>query len=241
MRRERNKNRVNRNKNQIKRGLLLANPVMVLVSITYAFNELTTPEKWLARIRMHITKLTSNPHFPTTTPSVADLTLKADQLENLITAAANGDRELILQRDNCVLEIKEMLTQLGYDVQKQSGGNAEIIVSAGFKTRKARGPLAACVKVVVKKVTALGTGEIELEWSGMTQAKVFWIEIKADTGAPWVVVDLTDKVKFRLHGFLSAEEFILLEPGHRYFFRVRGWNKLGFGAYSEVVDAICTD
>ncbi|MBL0308738.1 MAG: fibronectin type III domain-containing protein [Bacteroidetes bacterium] len=241
MSRVHNQNRVNRNRNKVRRAQLLANPLMMLVTITFAFQELSTPEKVLARIRMHIMKLTGNAYFPSVDPTLADLLLKADQLEALISAAASGDHDLILQRDEVIREILAMITLLGYDIQKQSGGDRIKIESAGFKTRKVAGTTQPCTKVVIKTVESLETIEILLEWGKVKGAKVYWIEIKTEPTGKWKVIDLAGVLNYKLNGYLMDDEFILIQPGLRYFFRIRAWNNLGFGEYSEIVDAICID
>ena len=64
----RNKNRVNRVKNQ----QTVFSP-FVLFLISLKLGDLTTPEKLLTRLRMHIEKLTGNLNFPVIDPTLVQI------------------------------------------------------------------------------------------------------------------------------------------------------------------------
>ncbi|MBL0309295.1 MAG: hypothetical protein IPP77_06375 [Bacteroidetes bacterium] len=242
MRRERNKCRVNRLRKQGAMFGLMSSPIFILVSITYAFRKLTSPEKTLARVRFHLLKLAGNVNFPTVNPTLADLQLKADQLQALIDAAKGGDHLLILQRDVVEAEVIEMIRLLGYDIQKQSNGNREMIESAGFETRKPGTPTVAPDQALVKKITALHGAKVKLTWTKLTGAKVMLLEVNTNPGSGiWYQCGISDNIFIVIEGFRAGAEYVFLESQEKYYFRLRGWNHVDFGDFSETVDAVCIE
>src|SRR4051812_31471906 len=94
LKRIKNRDRVNRLRNQ---QVVLA-PIFILVLIKLAL-PYGKPAKTLARLRLHIEKLTGNPNFATTDPSIAQLTTMADELDTTIVAITAGNKALIPHRD----------------------------------------------------------------------------------------------------------------------------------------------
>ncbi|MBL0308561.1 MAG: hypothetical protein IPP77_02380 [Bacteroidetes bacterium] len=239
-RRERNKNRVNRLRNEFRRKMGPYMPIMILVSISYKFNLLTSAEKVYERLIFHIFMLTGNGNFPVVDPTLADLQLKADQLQVLINQAKNGDRLVIEQRDIIAREAIELIRSLGADIQKKSGGDAEKIHSAGFSTRKERTSIQPCTKVVIGKITSLGSGDITFELLKVLTAKVYVVMVSTQfSGAPWYLAAHSDKLSFSIDGYEDGDDFVFLSASTRYFFRIYAWNRLGKGENSETADAIC--
>ncbi|MBL0308266.1 MAG: fibronectin type III domain-containing protein [Bacteroidetes bacterium] len=237
-----NHHRVNRFRNQRRPLLFVTHPLFILVTLTYNFRALTTAEKVLARLRLHILMLTGNVHFPIVSPSLAALQAKADQLEGLIDSAKSGDHLIILKRNGVMKEAIELIRLLGYDIQKKSDGNAEKIISAGFTIRKERNSSALCAKVLIKKVRALLSAKIHLEWERVNDYTVYVIEVSTTReGGEWYLAAHSDNHSINITGYKQSGEFIFLKPQRRYYFRMYAWNFLGDGDYSETVNMICID
>lgn len=222
LKRLKNKERINRLKNQ------LAEPSFILFLISLKLREQTTPEKLLARLRLHIEKLTGNIHIPGTTPTIIDLQTKADDLENAIDAVAAGNKALIPHRDNLVKEAVEMIRQLSYDVQFQSKGDKEKIKSTGFDVRKDKTPGQLPGQVLnLQTKTALG-GRIKLRWKKEPNTAIYIIE-RLDTADPgsWHVAGKTQKTSHMFQG---------LTPGQLYTFRVYGTKGSDDGPPSDIAE-----
>ncbi|MBL0308327.1 MAG: hypothetical protein IPP77_01085 [Bacteroidetes bacterium] len=198
-----------------------SSPIFILVTLTYNFRQLTSAEKVLARLRMHILMLTGNIHFPVVSPAIAVLMAKANQLEGLIDSAKSGDHLIIKKRNEVNKEAIELIRLLGYDIQKKSDGDAEKIMSAGFTTRKARNASSLCASVVIKKVKALRSAKIRLEWERVNDYTVYVIEISTSReGGEWYLAAHSDNHSINITGYKKNEKFTFLQPKERYYFRM---------------------
>ena len=177
--------------------------------------------------------LTGNANFPTTSPTIAQLTTAHDELAAFILSASNGDRIQIELRDNQQKACEDLIRTLSYDIQHQSKGDAEKIHSAGFATRNAKTPPALPSQVLNLKVktTAFG-GQLKLRWKAVKYklAYVVFISENPTDESSWKIVDKTGKAN------LVAKD---LKPGTTYYFRVFAFNSLGDGPPSEIADGHC--
>ncbi len=220
--RARNRERVNRLRNQ--QAIILA-PVFILVLIKLDFRSITTALKMVARLQLHIEKLTDNIYFPVTVPSIPDMQTLVGDLGNTIIDIDGGDLSKIPHRDTLMLQAENMIRKLSYDIQNQSNGNAEMIQSAGFEVRKGKGatqPVGVPVNFTTKE---LGGGKVKLKWKRLSNSNMNFLEITDNpvTGN-WLPIGKTHKSSFIAVG---------LTPGQVYYFRVYGSNNLGDGNFSE--------
>ncbi len=227
--RKRNKNRVNRLRNQ--QAVIIAplfSPVFVLVLIRLGLEEQSTPEKVLARLRLHIEKLTGNVYFPVTDPSVADLEGMEEDLEESIDEVNAGNIAEIPTRDARVADAKEMIRQLSYNIQYLSKGDAVKIQSAGFDVRKNRGPSVPPGQVMNLVAKPVGPGKIELSWDRDDHARFYIIETNNNPlGAPWQAIGTSRRIKFVVDG---------LQSGLVYYYRVISSNGNETGNPSDIVE-----
>src|SRR3982750_2248473 len=94
--------RVMHRKHQQRGWVMFVSPVFILVTISLKL-PYKMPKKLLQRLRLHIEKLTDNPYFPLTSPSLAELTALAAELDDTITKITAGNKALIPHRK--VLEL----------------------------------------------------------------------------------------------------------------------------------------
>ena len=160
IRRIRNRNRVN----ALRKQVVVFEPVFIIVLIKLGLNK-KTPVAIKEQMTKIISMLSGNANFPSTSPPIAVLTTKRDELSALIVAASNGDRLLIEQRNIKQAQCEELLRLLSYDIQHQSQGDADKIHSAGFETRHAKSPSQLPGQVLGLKAGLTGySGEIKLRW-----------------------------------------------------------------------------
>ena len=196
-------------------------PVLILVMAKLGFNQLRTPSKLLERLKLHISKLTDNAYFPVTTPSVADMQTLTDELNDAIIQIKAGDKRLIPYRKTLVLQVENTIRRLSYNIQFLSGGNEEMIRSAGFDIRKGKGVTNPVGEVMHLTAEVLGGGKIKLRWRKLDSTFMNYIEVTDNpvTGT-WIPIGKTGRSSFIVTG---------LTPGALYYFRVYGSNDLGDG------------
>jgi hypothetical protein len=176
LKRVKNKNRVNRLRNQ---QIVLA-PMFILVMIRVGLEKQNTPGKLLARLRLHIEKLDGNPFFPVTDPGLAELEEIADELKNVIVEIAAGNKALIPHRETLIAEAKEMILQLSYHIQYLSQGNEEKIKSAGFDVHKRRRTSQLPGQIMGLVASPVGLGKIMLSWDREPYSTFYIIEKNAN-------------------------------------------------------------
>jgi len=213
--RARNKNRVNRLKNQ--HMAILLTPLFILVLISLKLGVQSTPEKVLARLRMHIEKLTGNLNFPITDPLLSEMETMEEELTDLIDAVNAGYKGLLPERNQKVSDAKEMIRLLSYNIQFLSEGDEVKIKSAGFDVRKPKGPSQPPGQVLNLVTKPVGPGKIKLTWKKDEHSTVYVVSMKGSLPLPehWDNVGTTRNVTFEVEN---------LTPGQLYYFRVFGTN-----------------
>jgi len=200
---------------------------MVFILITIGLQGLT-PETLLARLRKHILMLTGNANFPTTNPTIAALTTFADDLKDTIDKIAAGDHSLIVHRDTLMVDGKELIRLLSYDIQYQSQGDKEKIASSGFDTRAPKSSPQLPEQVLQLRAKALGNKKVKLQWKRVLKSHLYVI---ASTDNPltgnWTLVNKTTRCSIVLED---------LNPGQMYYFRVFAINSMGEGNPSDIVE-----
>lgn len=207
-------------------------PLFILVLIKLDLDSKTAVQI-KERLERYISMLTGNPNFPTTSPSIAQLTTAHDELADLILSASNGDRIQIELRDIKQKECEDLIRTLSYDIQHQSNGDAEKIHSAGFETRNAKTPPTLPEQVLNLKVkTNAFDGQLQLRWKAVKYKLAYVVAATENPTDPksWNLLDKTGKAN------LVVKD---LKPGVTYYFRVFAFNSLGDGPVSEVANGHC--
>jgi hypothetical protein len=229
LKRRKNKERINRmRKQQMVVIPTTLGTIFLLVLIALRFKDLTSPEKVLERLRLHIQKLDGNVFFPTTNPTLAQIQAMATALQATIDEIVAGNKALIPHRNNLVKDSLKMIRELSYDIQYQSKGDEEKIKSSGFDTRKSPSPLPDPGQVLVLVAKPVGPGKIKLRWKKEPYSKFYIIEQLNGGIIPpagqWDSIGRTRRVSFVVEG---------LNPGQLYYFRVYGSNGLVDGNPSD--------
>lgn len=221
------KNKKGRPRASQKKGFLLPD-VIVLFLVRLDLRKITTPEKLLARLRMHIQMLTGNAYFTAPEPTLPVLQAAADELEQAIDDVNSGNKARIPHRNAVVAEVEEYIRTLSYYVQLTSDGDAEKIQSAGFEVRKEPSAPQLPVQVANLRAEALGNGKIKLRWKAVSNADIYVVQASKDiNNFKEAIIDKTTRSSFVL------EE---LEPGSMYYMKVFAINGVGDGNPSDVVE-----
>lgn len=226
--RERNRNRINRLRNQQTIVLPVMMPIFVVVLIKLNLEAVAVPLKMVERLQLHISKLSGNTNFPTTVPGIPILQALATELSDTITAIDAGDKGKIPHRDTLMLTAENLIRQLSYDIQNQSAGDAEKIQSAGFEVRKGRGSSQKVGDVLKLRSKPFKGGKVKLLWAKIPFSRMNFIEMTDDpVNGHWVPIGKTTKSSFEVEG---------LTPGKLSYYRVYGSNTLGDGTASGPVE-----
>lgn len=178
------------------------------------------------RARAHVAALTGNPHFPNPVPSLASIEAATVAVELADAERLNNDGK----QDRLALRVrmsglKDLLVLLAAHVQVASGGDAEIIVSAGFAVRRKpqpAGPLPAPANLRARLAPLRGA--IHLHWRGVRHRSGYEVEI-APGDAQWRRLLAQSSTYCTVQG---------LESAVTYRFRVRAFGAAGQGPWSDI-------
>lgn len=183
--------------------------------------------------RTNITMLTGNAAFATPNPTLAAFTTATDELDSAVQAYDFSRSRLDKQdRDLAFVALKAMRSDLGGYVQTTSGGDADLITSAGFEMEAGRQPLG--LLPAPQNVHALSTeypGKVELRYNGVKGRLVYEVSICAGdpkVEADWSLHTTTGKNRVTFNGLVSGKE---------YFFRVVALGAAGASPVSKVTNA----
>lgn len=200
---------------------------MALIKLNYS--RLSVPEQ-VALVRRIVTKMTGNSLFPTPQPPLSVLTAGADaleQAENEAQAARQEAKAKTTIRNNKEDDLGRLVTQaVGY-VTAISGGDEEIIQSAGMDVRATPGTSTAPSQPAALSATAGDhDGTMDLSWDPVVEAASYVIETSPDpvSATSWKHEGVSTKSTFTVPGLTS---------GARVWFRVAAVNPNGQSPWSD--------
>lgn len=195
------------------------------------------PMALVGKGRNCVTMMTGNPAFaapnPLPDPSLGAVSAAMDKLEAAESAYAFNRGKLEKDaRDVAFQEAKEIFHLLGGYVQLASGGDKEIILSAGLDvTRK---PEASPVPMAPANIRAEATpvlGQVLVRWGASKGRRIYKVYQTAgdpSTEKDWELIALTGKVRLVVDG---------LERFKTYSFRVVAQGVAGESIPSEAASA----
>lgn len=205
--------------------------ILTIYSARYGLHNIS-PLQFLEMWRSVISKMTGNIHFPNPDIPIATQTAWCNMLEQAIIDAMSGNRFKIARRNELFEEAKDKYRIVANYVTKASGGDREIIRSAGMEERKGRMPSLIPGQVQGLKAVYAGVGKIKLLWNTVSRHPFYHIQFTTDPlhGEWQEVRPGTFRVKYMVES---------LTPGVLYFFRVYAENSLGHGEVSGVTAFRC--
>jgi hypothetical protein len=198
---------------------------IVLFIIKTGLQNITAAETLLAKLRLHILKLTGNGNFPTTKPDMASLQDLEANLEKAIDAVANGNTAQIPVRDSYARATKEAIRRLAVNIEDQADSDPLKIITSGFEVRKAASVNGLPEQVLQLKAKPAGPCKISLRWKKVDTALMYVIEKTNDpVNGTWEPLNKSSKTSITIEG---------LNPGQLYYFRVFAINNKGDGNPSD--------
>ncbi len=200
-----------------------------MAKIKLNLDRLSLSEK-IAKARQIVKALTGNATFPTPSPALATVTTAIDDAEKAAAEAQQARqtaKEKTSNQNQKEDALDSLFTRLAAYVESVSGGDEQMILSAGMDTRE-KGVAATDTTAEPLGLSASAgdhDGEIDLSWDKVSGAKSYVIEKSADPPTPtsWMHAGVSTKSRFTVEGLTS---------GTRTWFRVAAINANGQSGWS---------
>ena len=174
--------------------------------------ERVTVERLSDKSRTAVRMMTGNAAYPTPNPALADVEAAADTLDAAQEAYAFNRGKLEKDaRDTAFLALKELYSGLGAYVQTTSGGDKELILSAGFDTRREPSPQGLLpAPGNVRAEVSPYKGRLIARWDGVAGRSIY--KLYMTTGDPtvdtgWELLAETGKTRFVVDGLESFRTY----------------------------------
>jgi len=175
--------------------------------------------------------MSASAYFPNPPVPYADLLAGLNTLEATLTAAVNGGKDRLAQRDDALEQVIAILRPYKNYVNYIANGNRAIIGASGFDVSRPK-----------KRITGYGAppnmrampgqwpGSVKALWGGVHGNRAYEVEIaqEPENPASWQLIKRTTKNRATLTG---------LQPGQRYFLRVRASGPAGLGPWSQTANS----
>lgn len=166
----------------------------------------------------HEEAIDGNPAFPTPQPTAAVFGAKLTELEAVLTELENhrvAGRGITDRRDVIRAEFELLFTQRGTYVELASGGDANLITSAGLPIRNGRTPAGVLPFPGNLRVDLNGvSGEMLVRWMAVAGAKGYMLEMAE------VVDGVTGSFSLVYMGGKFSHRMMNMTVGKTYAFRV---------------------
>lgn len=175
-------------------------------------------------------KMTGNAWFMTPNPTLAALTSSYSAANIAATAAEAAQQtamQKIIERDNLVLALENLLTQLAAYVENASGGDTAKILSSGFAVRSTGGPVGQLPAPENMRAEAgSDAGQLLATWDRVSRANSYELATCTDpvNENGWAHRGSVTRTKFQITGAPS---------GARCWVRVRAIGSAGPSEWSE--------
>jgi hypothetical protein len=177
------------------------------------------------------TAMTGNAHFTDPTPELTELQTRltaATTKINAHSAAIDALNLAIIARDNALQDLRDTLSALGLYVENISGGDEEIIASAGMPTRAVPTPVTMTQVQNLRLIPSDKDGELRAFWDRVLGVRVYEVQVSTDTATPpnnWQDKLTTTKSRAHLNDTLVS--------GQKVWVRVRAIGPNDEGAWSD--------
>jgi hypothetical protein len=121
--------------------------------------------------------LTDNPKFVTLVPKATQIKAQVDDFGSFLARMAQGNKQLTLAKNQSRNGLEGLLGSAAIQVQDLSGGDEEVIVSAGFDVKRKPTPVGMLERPDNVKANPGPTrGSLEINWNVVTGAYMYEIE-----------------------------------------------------------------
>lgn len=184
--------------------------------------------------RNHVAMITDNSNYPELQGEMTDLGKACDNLEESILEVQFNGGKIAFDRKNVrEIELDELITRLGEQVQVLSFDDKSKILSAGFEVRRAASPITSLgIPQNLRASISSFQGTIDLRWASVHGAKFYQVYMtKGDPNLSegWEMVGLSTRLTHTVDN---------LETGKFYSFRVNAVGSRAESAYSDFAHCI---
>jgi hypothetical protein len=191
---------------------------------------LSIPEK-IARARQIVASLQDNADFPSTQPTLAQVTTAIDEFDTAYSESqaarqvAKAKTSVQQQKEDA---LNRIMSRLASYIESASGGDETKIRNAGMDTKSPKSSTSAVLAAPTALAATVGDhdGEIVLHWNKVDKARSYVIEKSADppTATSWqhILVSLKSQI--------TVER---LTSGTKYWFRVAAVGTNGQSGWSD--------
>lgn len=185
----------------------------------------------IARARQIVASLTGNADFPSTQPTLAEVTAAIDELDTAYaeSQAARQDAKTKTSAQNQKEEaLDRTMSRLASYVESASSGDETKIKRAGMDTKSTATSPGAGLDAPTALAASVGEhdGEIDLHWDKVNKARSYIIQKSADppTTTSWAHCAVSLKSQATVEGLTS---------GTKYWFRVAAVGTQGQSGWSD--------
>lgn len=192
-----------------------------------------TPTALVEKGRNLVEKCTGHPDLKLPTDFLTDLGAACTALEQAnIAVRDNGGRQDHVVRDARVLDVVNLVRELGGYVQAQCDGDKEKITGTGFGVRKRPSPVGVLqAPANLRAGRGKLPGEVRLIWDGVYARLLYVLQYTdGDPSVPgnWKELARTSKNRYTATGLASDKP---------YYFRVQAIGTAGAGEMSDSATA----
>jgi len=185
--------------------------------------------KMMVEARVVRTRMTNNPHFPSPTPTMAELDNAIVVLDDANELALAGSYAAFTAKRLAYEALASILKRLAAYVGAVSGGDELMVMSAGFKLRERSTRLASLEKPQNFTLQrSLDPGKVKLRWKVVRGARIYNVYVRTETGTaygPWQLIAATSSSRYAATG---------LTTGQKYAFRMEALGAAGKSPMSEI-------
>lgn len=187
-----------------------------------------TPVKVAALMRVVVSRMKDNPHYPMPLVPLDAMSAKEKELTAAILEAIDGSGVARAVRNKVLAEAKEMLNKQADYVRGIANGDKEILATSGFELQRDRTYAGVPEAPVNLQSAPIGGGAVRLRWSRVRGAAAYMVERTNDdpssVEATWSLLEVTVKARITIKGLVRLKEA---------WYRVRAVGAEGTGLYSN--------
>jgi len=206
------------------------------IRVSFRFGKMIDGEL-VSRVESIVNGMTNSPSFSKPPVDLAALKTLLTSFSAALTAALDGGKKAIAEKNHLRGEILKQVKLLGHYVELVSNNDITTLLSSGFEplipTRSAPQPLAAAS---IKKIDYGNSGQLLVSLNHVAKASSYEVRYSAMNAGggpgPWSSVSVAKSgTSVPCNG---------LNPGTVYAFQVRALGHIGFTDWSDTVTKMCT-
>jgi hypothetical protein len=186
----------------------------------------------IAFTRNIVEMMTTNPQYPTPSPTLATITTSVDALEVAVMESLDGGKLQIARRNAARVELLSLVRQLAAYVTGHCSGDLVNLLSSGFTAVRAPSPAGQLPPPQNQRLVNTGmSGQLTFRFDRVVNAANYSIESAISGDGPWQDRGLWPNTRVTLDG---------LTPGKMYWARARANGTAGPSEWGGPGNAMAT-